>query len=88
MGKTLRYMKVTVLKQSVLPKGVNVERNFLRFYTRLYARMRSKGSLGWFCNTLERESNGKLLEAKYGLFIKRDKPSLNKNIYSQELFLF
>ena len=37
---------------------------------------------------LERESNHWLLEIKKSLFIKRDKPSLNKNIYSQELFLF
>ena len=37
---------------------------------------------------LERESNQWLLEIKESLFIKRDKPSLNKNIYSQELFLF
>ena len=35
---------------------------------------------------LERESNHWLLEIKESLFIKRDKPSLNKNIYSQELF--
>ena len=37
---------------------------------------------------MERESNHWLLEIKESLFIKRDKPSLNKNIYSQELFLF
>ena len=37
---------------------------------------------------LGRESNHWLLEIKESLFIKRDKPSLNKNIYSQELFLF
>ena len=37
---------------------------------------------------LERESNHWLLEIKESLFIKRDKPLLNKNIYSQELFLF
>ena len=35
-----------------------------------------------------RESNHWLLEIKESLFIKRDKSSLNKNIYSQELFLF
>ena len=29
-----------------------------------------------------------LLELKESLFIKRDKPSLNKNLYSQELLLF
>ena len=37
---------------------------------------------------LGRESNHWLLEIKETLFIKRDKPSFNKNIYSQELFLF
>ena len=35
-----------------------------------------------------RESNHYLLETKESLFIKRDNPSLNKNRYSQELFLF
>ena len=35
-----------------------------------------------------RESKYWLLEIKEILFIKRDKPSLNKNIYSQELILF
>ena len=35
-----------------------------------------------------RESNHWLLEIKESLFIKRDRPSLNENIYSQELFLF
>ena len=37
---------------------------------------------------LGRESNHWLLDIKESLFIKRDRPSLNKNIYSQELFLF
>ena len=37
---------------------------------------------------LGREPNHWLLDIKECLFIKRDKPSLNKNIYSQELFLF
>ena len=32
---------------------------------------------------LDRESKHWLLEIKESLFIKRDKPSLNKNIYSQ-----
>ena len=39
-------------------------------------------------STLGRESNHNLLELKESLFIKRDKPPLNKNIYSDELFLF
>ena len=34
---------------------------------------------------LGRESNHWLLEIKESLFIKRDRPLLNKNIYSQEL---
>ena len=34
------------------------------------------------------DANDWLLEIKDNLFIKRDRPSLNKNIYSQELFLF
>ena len=37
---------------------------------------------------LGRESNHWLLEIKVSLFIKRDRPTLNKNIYFQELFLF
>ena len=37
---------------------------------------------------LGRESNHWLLEIKESLFIKKDKPSLNKSIYFQELFLF
>ena len=37
---------------------------------------------------LGNESNRSLLELKESLFIKTDKPSLNKNLYSQELLLF
>ena len=37
---------------------------------------------------LGKESNHWLLEIKESLFIKRDKASLNKNIYSQEFSLF
>ena len=39
-------------------------------------------------NVLGTESNYWHLEITESLFIKRDKPSLNKNIYFQELFLF
>ena len=35
-----------------------------------------------------RESKHYLLEAKERLFIKQDNPSLNRNKYSQKLFLF
>ena len=37
---------------------------------------------------LGKESNRWFLQIKGGLFIKRDRASLNKNIYPQELFLF
>ena len=37
---------------------------------------------------LGNESNRYLLELKKSLFIKIDKPSPNKNLYSQELLLF
>ena len=36
----------------------------------------------------DRESNNYLLETKENVFIKRDNPSLSRNKYSQELFLF
>ena len=35
-----------------------------------------------------RESNHYLLQTEESLFIKRDSPSLNRNKYSQKLFLF
>ena len=37
---------------------------------------------------IDRESNHYLFETRESLFIKRDNPSLNRNKYSQELFLF
>ena len=37
---------------------------------------------------LRNESNRYLLGLKESLFIERDRPSLNKNLYSQELLLF
>ena len=37
---------------------------------------------------LDNESDRFLLELTESLFIKRDNPSLNKNLYSQELLLF
>ena len=45
--------------------------------------------VGWdVFKVLGRESNHWLLEIKESLFIKGERPSLNKNIYSQELFFF
>ena len=37
---------------------------------------------------LGNECNRDLLELKKSLFVKRDKPSLNKNLQSQESLLF
>ena len=45
--------------------------------------------LAWeYFSIIGRESNYYLSETKESLFIKRDNPSLNRNKYSQELFLF
>ena len=39
-------------------------------------------------SVLGRENSHYLLETKESLFIKRDKPTLNKKKFSQELFLY
>ena len=46
-------------------------------------------TVGWEdFSIIGRESNHYLLETKESLFTIRDNPSLNRNIYSQEWFLF
>ena len=45
--------------------------------------------VGWEdFSIIGRESNHYMLETKEHLFIKRDNPSLNRNKYSQVMFLF
>ena len=66
---------------------VNKERNFVNLREKLHAYCNHMVAWNDF-KVLGRESNHWLLEIKDSLFIKRDTPSLNKNIYSYELFLF
>ena len=78
IGKTFRHMKVRVSEhQGVSPRTGKHLKGTLS--TSMTDHMLD-------CNHME--SNHWLLEIKESLFIKRDRPSLNKNIYSQELFLF
>ena len=89
IGKTFRYMKVSVLEhQGISPRTGKHLKGTLPT---------SVGDHMLDCihivasddfKVLRRESNHWVLEIKESLFIKRDRPSLNKNIYSQELFLF
>ena len=88
-GKTFRYMKVRVSEHQGVPP-----RTGKHLKGTLAASVRDH-MLDWNhmvpwddFKVLGRECNHWLLEIKENLFIKRDEPSLNKNIYSQELFLF
>ena len=89
IGKTFRHMKVRVSEhQGVLPRTRKHLKGTLS--TSVRDRMPNcKHVVAWNdFKVLRRESNHWLLEIKESLFIKRDKSSLNKNIYSQKLFLF
>ena len=89
IGKTFRHMKIRVPEpQGVSPrtgkhlKGTlsNSVKDHMLHYNHIVAWRDFK--------VLGRESNHWLVEIRESLFIKRDRPSLNKNIYFQELFLF
>ena len=89
IGKTFRHMKVRVSEyQGVSPRtGKHLKGTFstsVRDHMLDYNHIVAWDDL----KVLGRESNHWLLEIKESVFIKRDRPSLNKNIYSQELFLF
>ena len=79
IGKTFRHMKVSVLGHLRGTLSTSVSDHMLDCI-HIVASDDFK--------VLGRESNHWVLEIKESLFIKRDRPSLNKNIYSQELFLF
>ena len=88
-GKTFRHMKVRVSEhQGVSPRTGKHLQGTLSALVRDHI-LDSNLSVAWDgFKVLGRESNHWLLEINESLFIKRDRPSLNKNIYSQELFLF
>ena len=89
IGKTFRHMKVKVSEhQGVSPRTGKHLKGTLS--TSMKDHMLDCNHIVVWDDfeVLGRESNHWLLEIKESLFIKRDRPSLNKNIYSQELFLF
>ena len=89
IGKTFRHMKVRVSEhQGVSPRTGKHLKGTLSTSVRDHM-LDCNHMVAWDdFKVLGRESNHWLLEIKESLFIKRGRPSLNKNIYSQELFLF
>ena len=89
VGKTFRHMKVRVSEhQAVSPRtGKQLKGTLSTSVRNATLDCNHTVALDDF-KVLGRESNHWLLEIKKSLFIKRDRHSLNKNLYSQELFLF
>ena len=88
-GKSFRHMEVNVSEyQGVSLRRVKHLRGTLSISVRVHMFDINRIVAWDDYKVLGRESNHWLLEIKESLFIKRDRSSLNKNIYSQELFLF
>ena len=89
IGKTFRHMKVRVFEhQGVSPRTYKHLKGTLSASV-TDQMLDCSHMVAWDdFKVLGRESNHWLLEIKESLFIKRDMPSLNKNICFQELFLF
>ena len=88
-GNTYRHMKVQVSEhQDVSPRTSKPVKGTLSTSVRDHM-LNCDHTVAWEDFSITgRESNHYLLETKESLFIKRDNPSLNRNKYSQELFLF
>ena len=84
-GKTFRHLKVRVSEhQGVSPRTGKIVKGTLSPSIHVHM-LECDHTVTWdYFKVLGRESNHWVLEIKEILFIKRDKPSLNKNIYSQE----
>ena len=88
-GKTFRHLKVRVSgHQGVSPRTDKIVKGTLSTSVRDHMVQCDHIVTRDDFKVLGRESNHWHLEFKESLFIKRDKPSLNNNIYSQILFLF
>ena len=89
IGKTFRHLKVRVSEnQGVSPRTGKVLRGTSSTSVRDHMLI-CDHKVEWDDFTvLGNEFNHYLLELKESLFINRDKPSLNRNIFSQELSLF
>ena len=89
IGKTYRHFKVRVSEhQGVFPKTGKPVKSTLSTSVRDHMLVCDHKVMHEDFKFLGNESSRCLLELKESLFIKRDKPSLNKNLYSQELLLF
>ena len=89
IGKTFRHMKIRVPEhQGVSPRTGKHLKGTLS--TSVKDHMLDYNHIvAWHdFKILGRESNHWLVEIRESLFIKRDRPSLNKSIYFQESFLF
>ena len=87
--KTYRYFKVRVSEhQGVSPRTGNSVKGTLSTSVRDRMLVCDHKVVHEDFKCLGNESSRYLLELKESLFIKRDMPSLNKNLYSQELLLF
>ena len=89
IGKTYRHFKVRVSEhQGVSPRTGKPVKGTLSTSVRDPMLACDHKVLYEDFTFLGNESNKYLLELKESLFIKRDRPPLNKNLYSQELLLF
>ena len=89
IGKTYRHFKVRVSEhQGVSPRTGKPVKGTLSASVMDHMLVCDHKVVHEDFKFLGNESNRYLLELKENLFIKRDKPSLNKNLYSQELLLF
>ena len=88
-GKTFQHLKVRVSEhQGVSPWTGKIVKGTLSISVCDHM-LECDHIVAWDdFKVLGRKSKHWLLEIKESLFIKRDKLSLNKNIYSQELLLF
>ena len=88
-SKTYRHMKVRISEhKGVSPRTDKRVKGTLSTLVRDHM-LDCDHTVGWEdFSIIGRESNHYLLETKESLFTIRDNPSLNRNIYSQERFLF
>ena len=89
IGKTYRHYKVRVSEhQGVSPRTGKPVKGILSTSVRDHMLVCDHKVVHEDFKFLGNESNRYLVELKESLFIKRDTPSLDKNLYSEELLLF
>ena len=88
IGKTYRLFKVRVMFQGVSPRTDEPAKDTLSTSVRDHMLVCGHKVVHEDFKFHGHESSRYLLELKESLFIKKDKPSLNKNLYSQEFYCF